>query len=442
MADQEHRAAGAVPGETRLRRLRIGLGSGFRALHVRNFRLFFVSQLISLVGTWMQTTAQAWLVWKLTNSAFQLGLVTTLQFLPVMLFALYGGVLADRLPKRQTIVVTQSIAMVQAFVFGILIATEAIQIWHVYILAIVTGLVNSVDNPMRQAFIVEMVGREDLVNAVALNSMIFNGARILGPSIAGAIIAAFENSPADSTGPHGVMIVVWLNAISFLPVITVLLRMDPARLFSANRPVEGPVFQRLKEGLSYALRTPNLLVIFITVAALGTFGYNFNVTLPLIAEKVLRTDAAGLGALYSFFGVGSLIGALTTAYTRHVTMRRLLVGGLLFSIMLAILLLSTLLPLSLALIALVGFFGILFTTSANTLLQLSVPDAMRGRVMSLNVLLFVGSTPIGGFLTGFLADRLSVPIALLICALLCLGGIVVASVYQRTVSAKLIPLPR
>jgi MFS family permease len=427
-------------GIRRFQGMTSGIKSGFRSLRVRNYRLFFFSQLISLIGTWMQTTAQAWLVYFLTHSAFQLGLVTTLQFLPIMVFSLYGGVIADRLPKRSTIIVTQTIALIQAFVFGILVASGHIQVWHIYILAMMQGLVNSVDNPVRQAFVSEMVGREDLVNAVALNSMVFNGARIIGPSLAGALIAAFAGDPG--TPLRGVMLVLWGNALSFIPVIIALFMMRPAELYANKKPTEGSVFARLKEGINYAVHTPQILVIFIMVAAIGTFGFNFTVTLPLIAENVLKTDAAGLGALFSCFGVGSLIGALTTAYTRRVTMNRLLGAGLLFSMALAIVSLSPIVPVSMILIALVGLFGIIFTTSTNTLLQLSVSDNMRGRIMSINVLLFLGSTPIGGFLTGLLSDRLSVPIALVICAVLCLVGVAGGWFYQRTVVSRVAPSPQ
>ncbi len=402
------------------------LTKGFRALRIRNYRLFWTSQIVSLTGTWMQTTAQAWLVLKMTESPFALGLVTTLQFLPITLLALYGGVLADRLPKRQTLIVTQTVALIQAAIFGLLVATNVIQLWHIYVLAIIQGIVSAVDNPVRQAFAVEMVGRDDLVNAVALNSMSFNAARILGPAVAGIVIATI-----------GIPLTLFVNAVSFVPVVIALLLMDPSRLFPAPPVTQGSVNKRLIEGLQYSRRTPSVFLIFIVIAAMGTFGYNFGVVLPLLANFVLHTDAEGFGALSSFLGLGSLIAGITIAYAQGVSIRRLLIGSAAFSILLGAVALSQVFALSAALLVALGFAGIIFSTTSNTLLQLIVPDHLRGRVMSLNVLLFMGSTPIGGFLVGVLSDHLGVSIALLICAGLCLAGVAVAVVYQRSPAYRL-----
>ncbi len=398
------------------------LTQGFRSLRIRNYRLFWLSQVISLTGTWMQTTAQAWLVVQLTQSPLALGIVTTLQFLPVTLLALYGGVLADRLPKRKTLIVTQTALLIQATVFGILVSSGAIQLWHIYVLAVIQGIISAVDNPVRQAFVVEMVGREDVVNAVALNSMSFNAARIVGPAIAGAVIAQI-----------GIGLTLYLNAASFVPVIAAMFMMNPAELYLVPPSTHGSATQRLIEGLKYSWHTPNVLVILIVIAALGTFGYNFGVVLPLIASFVLHTDATGFGLLSSFLGLGSLLAAVSTAYVRHVTMRRLFIGSLAFSIFFGAVALSRVFVVSAAMLAALGFSGIVFSTTSNTLLQLTVPDALRGRVMSLNVLLFMGSTPIGGFMVGALSDALSVPVALMTCAILCLLGVIVAMVYHRSV---------
>jgi MFS family permease len=395
---------------------------GFSSLHVRNYRLFWISQLISLTGAWMQTTAQAWLVLKLSGSALALGIVTTLQFLPITLLTLYGGVLADRLPKRQTLIVTQVALLFQAAVFGFLVATDSIQLWHIYVLAIVLGVITAVDNPVRQAFVVEMVGREQVMNAVALNSMSFNGARIVGPALAGAIIARI-----------GIPLTLFINAISFIPVIAALLLMNVAELHAVPPSTQGSAAQRLMEGLRFAWRTPSVLLILIIVAAIGTFGYNFSIVLPLLADFVLHTDAQGFGLLGSFLGTGSLIGALLTAYMPRVSMRRLFIGSAAFGLLLGAVALSTVFAISAALLVALGFAGIIFATTSNTLLQLIVPDHLRGRVMSLNVLLFMGSTPIGGLLIGALSNTLGVAVTLLICATLCLLGVSLAAVYQRAV---------
>jgi MFS family permease len=394
--------------------------SGFRALYNRNYRLFWLAQLISLSGSWMQTTAQAWLVLQITGSPLSLGTVTTLQFLPVTLLALYGGVLADRLPKRKAIQVTQAAAMIQALVFGALVATGMIQLWHIYILAAIQGLISAVDNPTRQAFIVEMVGRDDLLNAVALNSTAFNAARIVGPSLAGVIIDQIDIAPT-----------LILNAISFIPVLIALQRMDAAQLHVLPPTPQGSAGHRLKEGVSFAWHTPAILSVLIVVGFVGMFGYNFSLVLPLLARFVLDTSATGFGSLGSFLGLGSLISAVTVAYLGHATMRRLLIGAGSFSLVLAALALSRVFLLSAGLLALLGFAGIMFATSSNTLLQLASPDALRGRIMSVYVLLFMGSTPIGGFLIGALSDTIGVQAALMICAAMCLIGVMLAVGYYR-----------
>jgi MFS family permease len=403
----------------RQRRLPQRLTRGFQALEVRNYRLFWIGQLISLTGTWMQTTAQAWLVIQLTKSPFALGLVTTLQFLPIMLLSLVGGVITDRLPKRRLLIVTQILALIQAAIFGTLVALGVIQLWHIYVLALIQGTISAIDNPSRQAFVPELAGREHLVNAVALNSMLFNGARIIGPALAGVVIARIGIAPT-----------LYLNAISFVAVIAGLMMMNPSHFFASPRQAPGSVRKRLVEGLSYVWHTPDVLLIMMVVAAIGTFGYNFSVVLPLLAGFVLHTSAAGFGGLSAFLGVGSLLAAIATAYATKVTVRRLLIGSACFSILLAAVAFSTNFMLSGALLVALGFAGIIFATTANTLLQLTVPDALRGRVMSLYILLFAGSTPIGGFLIGTLSNIVGVTWTLFVCAGLCLLGVLGAVVYR------------
>jgi MFS family permease len=336
-----------------------------------------------------------------------------------MLLSLIGGVISDRLPKHRLILATQTAALVQAAVFGGLVASGAIQLWHVYILAAIQGTINAIDNPTRQAFAVELVGREHLVNAVALNSMLFNGARIIGPALAGLIIARIGIAPT-----------LFLNALSFVAVIIGLLLMDRDAFFAVPSPAAGKMGQRLLEGLAYVWRTPPVLLVMLVVGAIGTFGYNFSVVLPLLSGFVLHTDAAGFGGLSAFLGLGSMVGALSTAYTRQVSVRRLIIGSGCFSILLAAVALSSSFAVSAALLVALGFAGILFSTSANTLLQLYVPDALRGRVMSLYMLLFAGSTPIGGLLIGTLSNIIGVSETLLICAVLCLLGVAGAQLYR------------
>jgi MFS family permease len=369
----------------------------------------------------MQTTAQAWLVLELTRSPFALGVVTTLQFLPIMLLALVGGVLIDRVPKRRVVLTTQILALVQATIFGTLVATGMIQLWHVYLLAAAQGAINAFDNPARQAFVPELVGRDYLVNAVALNSMLFNGARIVGPAAAGVLIAQLGIAPT-----------LFVNAASFLAVIAGLLLMDPrALLVPTTERSQASVREQVAAGLRYVWHTPQVLLIMLVVGAIGTFGYNFSVVLPLLAGFVIKTDAAGFGGLSAFLGVGSLLAAITTAYTKQVTPRRLLLGAGAFSLLLAAVAFSTNFGLAALLLVALGFAGIIFATTANTLLQLTVPNELRGRVMSLYILLFAGSTPIGGFLIGSLASRIGVSWTLVICAGLCFAGVVGAALYQR-----------
>jgi MFS family permease len=396
------------------------MSQGFRALHNRNYRLFWIAQIISLSGSWMQTTAQAWLVLQITGSPLSLGTVLTLQYLPVTLLALYGGVLADRLPKRTTLMSTQAALMVQAVVFGALVASGKIELGHIYVLAAIQGLISALDTPIRQSFIMEMVGRDDLLNAVALNSMSFNTARILGPSLAGLIIDLIDIAPT-----------LILNAISFIPVLIALSRMDVAALHTAPPAHRGSANQQLREGLSYAWHSPAILSILIAIAFIGTFGFNFVITLPLLARFVLHTNATGFGSLTSFLGIGSLCAALFTAYQRDVTMRRMLIGAGAFSLLLGALALSEVYVLSAALLVAVGFAGIIYGTASNTLLQLASPDDLRGRLMSVHVLLFLGSTPVGGLLIGVLSDIAGVQAALVICAALCLLGVGIAVIYYR-----------
>jgi len=401
------------------------LTHGFRALRARNYRLFWIGQLISLTGTWMQGTAQAWLVLQLTQSPLALGVVTTFQTLPIMALSLFGGAIADRLPKYRLVLGTQTIALLQAVIFGVLVATDTLQLWHIYGLALVLGVINAIDTPTRQSFVVELVGRDDLPSAIALNSILFNSARIVGPVLAGLLISQLGIAPA-----------FYINAASFLGVITALLLMDRSTFRPKPPRATTSILRGVWEGLTYAWRTPSVLLILIVVACIGTFGYNFNVVLPLLAGFVLHTDATGFGLLSACLGAGSLLGALTTAYTKVVTMRRLLLGAGIFSLVFAALAVSPFFGLSALLLVALGFAGITFATSANTLLQLTVPDALRGRVMSLYILLFAGSTPIGGMLIGVLSTTIGVSATLALCAGLCLIGVLAVVTYRQRLAAQ------
>ncbi|WP_161569252.1 MFS transporter [Candidatus Oscillochloris fontis] len=392
---------------------------GFSALRVRNYRLYWFGQLVSMTGSWVQATAQALLVLQLTSEPLAVGLVATFQFLPVMLFSLFGGVIADRVPRYRMILSTQVIAMTLAIIFGSLVALDLIQLWQVYLLALLQGFVNALDAPVRQAFAIELVGKEDRPNAVALNSIVFNGSRIIGPAMAGILI-----------GPLGIATMLYMNAASFMAMLIGLLLMDTRLIKNEQRPPQ-PVLRQLREGLAYTWRTPEVLLVMILMAAIGTFGYNFSVTMPLIGGFVLHTDAVSYGMLGAFLGLGSLAAALANAYMRTFTPLRMIISAAAFSLLLGALALTTWLPLAFGLLFALGFAGISFTTAANTSIQLRVPDQLRGRVSSLYFTLFAGSTPIGGLLIGGAANVIGVPNTLLMCATLCLLGVGIGTLYQR-----------
>jgi len=392
----------------------------FAALRHRNFRLFWFGQLISLIGTWMQTTALAWLVLELTHSAWFLGLVGALQFLPVMLFSLFGGVLADRLPKRTVLLFTQSSAAIQAAILWTLVATGMVQLWHILMLATLLGITNSLDMPTRQAFVVEMVGREELCNAIALNSSLFNTARIVGPGIGGLLIAQLGVTP-----------LFLLNAISFLPVILGIALIDSNKLLAPVKqattvPHKATALQSLREGLAYVIRTPEILLIIAVLGTISLFGINFNVILPLFATDVLHSGAAGFGLLSSAIGLGALLAALGLAWSKkRPSITQMLLVALIFSVLEALFALSHWYMLSLLLIAAVGFAQVVFTTTANTTLQTVTPDYLRGRIMSVYMLVFVGSNPVGNLFTGGLAHLFGSSISLLVGAGLSLTAAIV-----------------
>ncbi len=410
------------------RRQRPPLIQTFRALRIRNYRLFWTGQVVSVTGTWMQRIAQAWLVLKITNSPLALGTVTTIQFAPILIFSLFGGVLADRVPKRRLLVITQSVMATQALIFALLVSTGLIQLVHIYILAAILGTANAVDNPTRQAFVVELVGPDDVGNAVALNSTQFNVARLVGPALGGLTIAAI-----------GMAGCFYLNAASYAAVIGALLMMRPRDFFNVAQPARGHVIRQIGEGLRYAVTTPDIALVVLLMAALGTFGYNFTVILPLIARYVLRSGPVGFGALTSAMGVGSLVSALGIAYSGRATRRTLLVGASTFSVLLLAVALSRWWITTVPLVALLGVASIIFTATANTRLQLVAPARLRGRVMSIYSLLFAGTTPIGSLILGALADRGGVQLAVGEMAAVCIAGVIAGLLYMQRTRARLLP---
>lgn len=363
----------------------------------------------------MQGTGQAWLVLELTHSAWQLSLVGALQALPLLLFSLLGGVVADRWPKRRVLLCTQAAAMVQAVVFWLLVATGTVQVWQVYVLAFLLGLTNCLGWPVSQAFTVELVGREDLPNAVALSSSLTNMTRVVGPGLAGLIIAA-----------SGVGLLFLINALSFLAILGALALIRTGDLQAqAPRPAAvtapGTAWQSLGEGLDYVRRTPTVLLAIVIVGLVLLFGSNFTIILPLLSTRVLHAGATGFGFLSAALGAGALLGALALAWRNHQpALREIVLGTTIFSLLEVVFALSHLYSLSLLLLAGIGAVETVFAAQTITLLQLLPPDHLRGRVMSVCILVFDGTVPPGYVLVGWLASSAGVSAAMLICALLCL----------------------
>jgi MFS family permease len=366
----------------------------FRSLRVRNYRLYFFGQLISLTGAWMQSTAQGWLVYKITGSPVQLGFTVALQFTPMLLFGAWGGVLADRFDKRRVLIATQTAATLQAVVLGALAVAGVVQVWEVWLCALTLGLINVLDNPSRQAFVVEMVGRDDLINAVGLNAVTINGSRIVGPALAGLIIA-LAGDPNFKTGTGSVFLI---NAASFLFVIAALVAMRQDELLRSE-PVRRAAGQ-IRAGLSYAWHARELRIPLVMMAVVSTLAYNFQVIVPLMTRDEFHRGAGTNGMLFSAMGVGALAGSLVVATRRRPTYRLLVAATVAFGVFSLLGSAANTVTLEVAAMVLMGGAGIAFVSTTNSLLQVHSIDTMRGRVMSLWAIVFLGSTPIGATITG------------------------------------------
>jgi MFS family permease len=361
----------------------------FSSLSNPNYRRYFTGQSISLIGTWMQTTAQAWLVLVLTHSATDLGIVVALQTLPTLLLGPYGGLIADRLDKRRLMVGLQTLMGVQAVILGVLTLTHRVTFVDVCILAVVLGLNNCFENPARQAFVLEMVGSENLRNAVSLNSTLVNAARAVGPAIAGVLIATVGEG--------------WcfmLNAVSFAAVVFSLISMDLSKL----RPsVPTPRSKgQLRDGFRYVARTPELGIPLLMMGLVGMLAYEFQVTLPYAAEHVFHGDSQTFGLMTSAMGIGAIAGGLITAAVGRTGMRPMVLSALGFGVVLCLAAVAPNLPLELVALGAVGFASVTFLAMGNSTLQLATDPQMRGRVMALWSVAFLGSTPIGGPLIGWI----------------------------------------
>ncbi len=415
-------------------KLKRQLTKGGQALRHRNYRLFWTGQLISLIGTWMQNLAQAWLVLTLShNDPLALGMVSALQFLPTTLFSLFSGVMADRYSKHRVLLITQTCAMLLAVLLGTLTVTGWVQLWQVYACALGLGLVNAFDMPTRQAFVSEMVGKEDLMNAVALNSTIFNAARVAGPAVAGLLIGLGEKIFNSETA--GVALAVWLNAFSYVAVIVNLLRMDTSKLFGNTRPRSGAsVMTNLKEGLSYIRNTPQVLTLIIIVGMMGTFGFNFNVWIPVLARERLGVGAEGYGVLMAGLGGGALISSISLALAgREPDQSRILKAVVIFGLFEAAVALSGWYIISFVCMVGAGMSMIRVGASSNTFVQMTTPDYLRGRVMSVYLLVFAGTAPFGSLLMGWLGSVGGTPFSMCVGAVLSATAAPLALLYNRQV---------
>ncbi|MGE5561510.1 MAG: MFS transporter [Chloroflexota bacterium] len=412
----------------------LGLAASFRAtfpaLCSRNYVYFITGQSVSQIGTWMQTAGQNWLVYVTTQSPLKLGLVSAAQFLPVMFLSLFAGVFVDRFPKRAIVVWTQVAAALQAFALAALVFTNQVQYWHVLLLALCSGLVRTVDNPARQSLMIELVGKEALVNAIGLNSTVFNVARIVGPAVAGI---AYEKY-----GPGWCFL---LNGLSFLPVIAGLLAMDIKARKRAT--VKKNVLREVVEGLNYIGTKPLLISTVALAAVVNIFAVNHSVLLTILARDDFRMGAGGYGYMMSFMGAGSLVGALFTAVSGAKRGPR---SGLLgsSSMIIASLLaglgafgLFRSLPLAMIILALTGVFNLTFSTNANSTMQLNAADGYRGRVMSVYFLVWGGTTPIGSLFAGALASRFGASWAYIVSGLVTAASACAVLAVQRRLARRL-----
>jgi MFS family permease len=372
----------------------MALPAGLRALGHRDFRLFWCGQLVSLIGTWMQSVGQAWLVLELTNSPFRLGLIGALQFGPILLFSFLSGAISDRVRKRRLLLGTQTALMLQAFTLALLVWSGHVQFWHVAVLAALYGLATTLDMPSRQAYIAHLVPRGDLMNAIALNSAVFNGARVVGPAIAGLLVARYGTAAAFV-----------MNGASFIAVIAALAAI---RTEGAPSPRRGIGLRaEIAEGVRYAAGTPRVALVMGLLTVVGLFLVNMNVLVPLIARDVLHEGAHGFGLLMASLGLGAVTGALAVAVLSVGRPRLGMVVGPALAAAGLLLLLSAArhFGTTAAVLVALGFAQIVFMTTCNTTVQIAVPDELRGRVMGLYALVFAGMTPIGALIMGTVAEH-------------------------------------
>ncbi|MBE0698081.1 MAG: MFS transporter [Anaerolineaceae bacterium] len=397
----QSKAAGTAPA----------LSRGFSSFRHRNYQLWFGGQLVSVIGTWMQIIAQGWLVYQLSHSEFALGMVGFASAIPVLIVSPWGGVITDVFPKRTLLVITQTAAMLLAFVLAALTFSNLVQVWHILVLAALTGVVNAFDAPARQSFVVDLVGREDMVNAIALNSMMFNGARVIGPAMGGFLLAWLGSS--------------WcflINVISFLAVIASLLAMQVPPHKALNQLVNP--LKQFGQGLVYARNQPEIRGLLLLAVVFSVFGMSYSALLPAFVDQVLHADASGYGIINALVGAGAVFAALYIAYfaTTHLRGRLILIANLAYPLVLGVFAFNTGFPVAVFLAFVLGFGFMIQANSMNSLLQLKVDDAMRGRVMGLFTLSFFGLSPFGSLGAGALAEHLPISLTIALMALIMLAG--------------------
>lgn len=397
------------------------INNPFIALRHANYRFYAIGMLVSMIGSWMQNIAQPWLAYRLTGSPFLLSLVGALQFMPVLLFSLPAGVLIDRIPRKKILIITQSASVFITLLLAILAWRNQIQYWQLLLLATLQGFVNTLDMPTRQAFVVELVGREDLMNAIALNSTIFNLSRVIGPAMAGMIMAA-----------TGVAVCFLINAVSFAAVLFSLCFIHPLPV-SRLHAVRPRAMDNIRAGLHYIRGNQTLVETLILIAIIGTFVPNFSVSVPIFTTEILKLDESGFGFLMAFLGIGSLAGALyIAAISRSGPSRRIMHGmPLVICLFLTLAGFTRVFALTALTLALTGFFFVAFASNANSTLQITASDEFRGRVMSVYSLIFGGSTPIGNLYTGFMIERFNARLGFIACGVIMVVLLALNSLFNR-----------
>lgn len=415
----------------------------FTSLRHKNFRNFWTLEIFSLFGVWIQSASQSWLVYQLTDSPFLLGLVTAMQFMPVLLFSLFAGVIVDSYPKRKVLLITQHCLCIMAFILGALVLSGTIAYWHIIVFALILGVVNTFDMPARQSIIVDFVEKEDLMNAVSLNSTVFNVARMIGPAIAGILIKNMENDDSiynigNDGSIYNIGYCFIITAILYIPVILFLFRVkinEKTTKVNITR-----IFHDVGDGIKHILSKKVLYVLIFLVMMIGIFALNYSIFVPVLAKDVLKMDSKGYGNLMAALGLGAFLGSIFMSLKKkgEPSIKIIMTSVAVVSVLLILSGYATSFISAAILLALTGFFNNIFFTNANSMLMLNSDDEFRGRVMSIYTLAFGGTSPIGNLFSGTIIDKFSVKSAFLACGF---SIIIIVSVFLVTQSFVRMPKP-